>query len=178
MNYILLHRRIIVGLGDMKSPILLIIRMIAKEEIRNLVDEILSDDMFIVGITVNTGNAIAVTVDCDSGINIDKCVKISRHIEQNLDRNSEDFSLEVTSPGLTSPLQVLRQFYKNIGRNIEVLTMNGEKQEGILKSVNKEGFELENTTKEKMDGVGTQITRSVLFSFEQIKTVKLIISFK
>jgi ribosome maturation factor RimP len=152
--------------------------MIAEERIQNLVDEILSDDMFIVGVTVGSGNAIAVSVDSDNGISIDKCVEISQHIEQNLDRSTEDFSLEVSSPGLTQPLRVLRQYYKNIGRKIEVATMSGEKQEGILKSVNMEGFELEITAKEKVNGMRTQLTRSLLYSFEQIKTVKSVISFK
>jgi len=173
-----LHRRIIVGLGDKKSPILLIIIMIEKEKIQYLVEEILSDDMFIVGINIGSGNAIAVSVDSDTGMSIDKCVGISRHIEQSLDRETEDFSLEVSSPGLTQPFRVMRQYYKNIGQKIEVVTKEGEKQEGILKSVNVDGFELEFTAKEKLNGIRTLIKRSVVYSFEQIKTVKLVISFK
>ncbi len=152
--------------------------MIAKEKIQTIVDQILSDDMFIVGVTVGSGNAITVSIDSDSGISIDKCVEISRHIEQNLDRNSEDFSLEVSSPGLSQPLRVLRQYYKNIGQKIEVVTTSNEKMEGILKSVNSKGFELEVKTKEKINGTKVQLSRSVLYSFEQIKTVKLVISFK
>jgi ribosome maturation factor RimP len=152
--------------------------MIAREKIQNLVAEILSDDMFIVGVSVGSGNTIAVSVDSDAGISIDKCVEINRYIEQNLDRQAEDFSLEVSSPGLTQPLRVLRQYYKNIGRKIEVLTRNGEKIEGILKSVDSEGFELELTITEKVNGKRTQIARLVKYSFEQIETVKLVISFK
>jgi ribosome maturation factor RimP len=152
--------------------------MIAREKIQNLVAEILSDDMFIVGVSVGSGNTIAVSVDSDAGISIDKCVEINRYIEQNLDRQAEDFSLEVSSPGLTQPLRVLRQYYKNIGRKIEVLTRNGEKIEGILKSVDSEDFELELTTTEKVNGKRTQIARLVKYSFEQIETVKLVISFK
>jgi ribosome maturation factor RimP len=152
--------------------------MIAKEKIQNLVEEILSNDMFIVGVTVDSGNAIVVSIDSDAGISIDKCVEISRYIEKNLDRQTEDFSLEVSSPGLTQPLRVLRQYNKNIGRKIEVVTMNGEKHEGILISVNSGGFELEFMTNEKVNWTRTQITRSVEYSFEQIKTIKSIISFK
>ena len=152
--------------------------MIAKEKIQYLVEEILSDDMFIVGVTVGSGNSIAVSVDCDSGMSIDKCVGINRHIEQNLDRETEDFSLEVSSPGLTQPFRVLRQYHKNIGQKIEVVTKGGEKQEGILKSVNVEDFELEITAKENVNGTKTQVKRSVVYSFEKIKTVKLVISFK
>jgi ribosome maturation factor RimP len=164
-----------------ESPILLIIIMIEREMIQRIVEGILSDEVFIVGITVDKGNAIAVSVDSDKGINIDQCAEISRHIERNLDPDkigSEDFSLEVSSPGLTQPLMVLRQYYKNIGRKVEVLTRNGEKHEGILKSVNTDGLKLEIREKEKVNGSVKVITKSVIYAFEQIKTVKLIISFK
>jgi ribosome maturation factor RimP len=173
-----LHRRIIEGLGDKKSPNLLISKMISKEKIQYLVDKMLSEDMFIVDINVSSGNAIAVSVDSDSGISIDKCVGISRYIEQNLDRENEDFSLEVSSPGLTQSFKVWRQYIKNIGQKIEVVTKGGEKLEGILKSVNEESFELGITVKDKINGKITQVDKSVVFPFEQIKTVKLVISFK
>ena len=173
-----MHRRIIVGLGDMKSPILLNIKMISKEKIRYLVDEKLSEDMFIVDITVGSGNSISVSVDSDTGISIDKCVEISRRIEHNLDRETEDFSLEVTSPGLTQPFKILRQYLKNIGQKVEVVARTGEKQVGTLKSANPEGFELEVLTKEKVDGTKIPITSSFVYNFEQIKTVNLVISFK
>jgi len=173
-----LHRRIIEGLGDTESPILLIIKMISKDKIQYLVDEILSEDMFIVDITVGSGNSIAVSVDSDSGMSIDKCVGISRLIEHSLDRDTEDFSLEVSSPGLTQPFRVLRQYQKNIGQKIEVVSSKGEKQEGILKSFNQEGFEMEVAVKEKVNGNKTQNIKSVIYSFDQIKTVKLVISFK
>ncbi len=143
-----------------------------------MVEEIISDDMFIVGITINSGNAIAVTVDSETGIDIDKCVEISRHIEKNLDRNAEDFSLEVSSPGLDAPLKIPRQFYKNIGRKIEVIALNGERKEGILKAVNKEGFELESIVSETVVGKRTQIKSQISYSFGDIKTVKLVITFK
>jgi ribosome maturation factor RimP len=152
--------------------------MISTEKIQYLVDEVLSEDMFIVGITVGSGNEIAVSVDSDSGISIDKCVGISRHIEQSLDRETEDFSLEVSSPGLTQPLKVFRQYFKNIGKRIEVVTKDSELQEGLLKSVNSKGFELEIEAYKKTNGNKALDTRSIDYSFEQIKTVKLVISFK
>jgi len=178
LNYILLHRRIIEGLGDLKSPILLVTIMISKEKIQNLVDQVLSDDMFIVDITVGTGNSIMVLVDSDTGIDIDWCISISRHIEQNLDRETEDYSLEVSSPGLTQPFKVMRQYLKNIGKKIEVVSSTGEKKEGILSSVNESGFQLDVITKEKINGAKIPVAKSMAYSFEQIKTVKLVISFK
>jgi ribosome maturation factor RimP len=176
-KYLLLYRRIIEGLGDEKSPILLILKMIAKEKIQYLVEEVLSDAMFIVDITVGLGNAISVSVDSDTGISIGECVQISRHIENSLDREVEDFSLEVSSPGLLLPFKVLRQYLKNIGREVEVLTKSGEKQKGMLKSADSHGFELELVVKEKVDGKKVGGTKSLTYSYDQIKTVKLVISF-
>ena len=173
-----MHRRIIEGLGDTKSPILLILKMITKEKIQYLIEEVLSEEQFIVDITVGSGNSISVQVDSDSGISIGRCVEISRHIEHNLDRETEDFSLEVSSPGLTSPFKVLRQYLKNIGREVEVVTVDGEKQKGTLKSADSESFEIEVVVKEKVDGVKVDVPRLVVYSYDQIKTVKIIISFK
>jgi ribosome maturation factor RimP len=173
-----LHRRIIEGLGDGKSPILLIIKMITKEKIQNLVEEVLSDDQFIVDITVGAANQISVSVDSDAGISIGECVQISRHIENSLDRETEDFSLEVSSPGLSLPLKVVRQYLKNIGREVEVVTTEGEKQKGILRSAHQAGFEIEIVAKEKVDGAKVEVTKTLAYDFDQIKTVKIVISFK
>ena len=151
--------------------------MITKEKIQILVDEVLSDDMFIVDITVGTGNSISVLVDSNAGISVGECVQISRHIESSLDREVEDFSLEVSSPGLSLPLKVLRQYLKNIGREVEVVTKSGEKQKGILKSANTEGFELEFLAKGKVDGKKVEETKLLTYSFDQMKTVKIVISF-
>jgi len=151
--------------------------MITKEKIQILVDEVMSDDMFIVDITVGTGNSISVLVDSDAGISVGECVQISRHIEGSLDREIEDFSLEVSSPGLSLPLKVLRQYLKNIGREVEVVTKSGEKQKGILKSANIEGFELEFLAKGRVDGKKVEETKSLTYSFDQMKTVKIVISF-
>ena len=173
-----MHRRIIEGLGDTESPILLILKMITKEKIQFLVEEVMSDELFIVDITVGDGNFISVSVDSNTGISVGECVQISRHIESSLDREVEDFSLEVTSPGLSLPFKVLRQYLKNIGREVEVVTTTGEKQKGILKSANSEGFELEISAKGKVDGAKVAVTKVLVYTFDQIKTVKIVISFK
>ena len=174
---LLLYRRIIEGLGDEKSPILLIVKMITKEKVQSLVEEVLLDDQFVVDIHVGLGNSILVFVDSDTGISVGECVEISRHVEHSLDRETEDFSLEVSSPGLSGPFKVVRQYLKNIGREVEVVTTTGEKQKGILKSVNETGFELEVVAKEKVDGKKVSITKSSAYDFDQIKTVKIVISF-
>jgi ribosome maturation factor RimP len=151
--------------------------MITKEKVQVLVEEAMSHGMFIVEITVGTANQIAVSVDSDAGISVGECVQISRHIEDSLDREVEDFSLEVSSPGLSLPLKVLRQYLKNIGREVEVVTNTGEKQKGILKAADSEGFELEISVNEKVDGKKVSVTRSSSYQYDQIKTVKIVISF-
>ena len=173
-----MHRRIIEGLGDGKSPILLILKMITKEKIHFLVEEVLAVDQFIVDITVGSGNAIHVSLDSDTGISIGECAQISRHIENSLDREIEDFSLEVSSPGLTSSFKVLRQYLKNIGREVDAVANSGDKQKGILKAADSEGFELEVVAKEKIEGKLVLVTKSLKYNFDQIKTVKLLITFK
>ena len=152
--------------------------MIAKERIEQLVGEKLTSEMFIVEINVGAGNAISVTVDSFSGLSIDKCVEISRHIEHNLDRETEDFSLEVSSPGLTHPYKVLNQYKKNIGQEVEVVTRDGEKISGILMQAGEDGFTIEAKVKTKVNGKKLDETKPVSFSFEQIKTVKSVITFK
>jgi ribosome maturation factor RimP len=152
--------------------------MITKEKIQNLIEEVLSDDQFIVDITVGAANQITVSVDSDTGISIGECVQISRHIEGSLDRETEDFSLEVSSPGLSLPLKVMRQYLKNVGREVEVVTTSGEKQKGVLKSAHSAGFELEVVVKEKVDGEKIELNKTLAYDFDQIKTVKIVISFK
>ena len=71
----------------------------------------------------------------------------------------------------------MRQYLKNIGGEVEVVTLSGEKKKGILKSVDSAGFELEIVSKEKVDGKKVEVTKSLTYSFDQIKTVKIIISF-
>ena len=151
--------------------------MITKEKVQFLVEEVLSDDMFIVDITVGAANQILVSVDSDAGISVGECVQISRHVEGSLDREVEDFSLEVSSPGLSTPFKVLRQYLKNIGREVEVVTNSGEKQKGILKSADSDGFVLSFVVKGKVNGIKVEESKSLTYSFDQIKTVKIIISF-
>jgi len=152
--------------------------MISKEVILRMVEEKLSDTMFIVDVTVGLGNAISVIIDSDEGLSIDKCIEMSRHIEHQFDREVEDFSLEVSSPGLTQPFRVLRQYLKNLGKEVEILTSKGEKMAGVLKSADDKCFSVEITNNIKVDGKKTVETKTVEFSLQEIKTVKPVITFK
>ena len=110
--------------------------MITDETVKALVEKhIQGTDIFLVEVSVQPGNGIRVHVDRPDGISINECAKISRHLNEMLDRDVEDYSLEVSSPGLGTPFKVKQQFEKNIGRKIEVLLAEGTRMAGELRSV-------------------------------------------
>lgn len=129
--------------------------MINKQEIIDLVDQYLlaaESESFLVEVTVSRDNRIVVEIDNDEAVDIDECVAISQYIDEHMDREKEDFELEVGSAGLTSPLKVLRQYAKFEGEEVEVLLRDGHKLKGILGAADEEGFDLTWTTKEKVEG--------------------------
>jgi len=152
--------------------------MISKGVIQRMVEEKLSDTMFIVDVSVGLGNAISVIIDSDEGLSIDKCIEMSRHVEHQFDREVEDFSLEVSSPGLTQPFKVLRQYLKNLEKEVEVVTTKGDKVTGVLKSANENSFIIERSINTKVDGKKAVEHKTVEFTFPEIKTVKPVITFK
>lgn len=92
--------------------------------------------LYLVDITASPDNDIEVTLDSDgTGVDIEQCLALTRNIEQHFDRDHEDYSLEVGSAGITSPLKVLQQYQKNIGNPVEVLTTDGRKLHGTLVAV-------------------------------------------
>lgn len=153
--------------------------MIAKEKIANLVAEKLTDDQFLVDITVSPMNVIHVMVDSDKAITINQIVEISRHVENGLDREVEDFELSVFSAGLTEPFKLVRQYKKNVGNEITLLLADGQKLTGLLKAANDELVQLEVTSKEKVEGSKKKelVTRIHSFQYPDIKEAKRIIKF-
>jgi ribosome maturation factor RimP len=148
--------------------------MISKKNIEQVVEKFLSGtNKFLVEIKVSSANVIDVYVDGDDGISISECVAISRQIERTFDREQEDYELHVSSPGLTKPFVLLRQYEKYIGREIKVLTMDDEKKQGVLKSVSNEEIEIEF----KIGKKGQEIKLEKLL-FDNIKEAKPVISFK
>jgi ribosome maturation factor RimP len=154
--------------------------MITKEQIVSLVEETLDETHFIVKVEIRPGNVIDVVIDCVHGVNIQKCIDVSRHIESKFDRDMEDFELNVSSAGITSPFTVLRQFEKNLGREVEVRRVGEKPLQGILKQFDNQGFEIEVTTKEKADDKKKKVdvTRIHQFAHSEGVEVKVIISFK
>jgi ribosome maturation factor RimP len=155
--------------------------MITKEQIVKLAEEkIEGTELFLIDVKVLPGNKIEVFVDGDKGLAIKDCMEISRHIEKNLDREKEDFSLEVSSPGATVPLKMGRQYIKHLGRDLEVLLNNGEKIEGKLTEANAEGqITLETTSREpKPIGKGkVTVTKTHKLQLQEIKESKIKLKF-
>jgi len=131
--------------------------------------------LFLVAVKVSSSNRITVLADKKEGITIEECAMLHRHIEKDLDRDAEDFELQVSSPGLDTPFVVIEQYYRNEGRKVAVVDSEGLKYTGILKNVTKGGFDLE--TEIKVKGKGKEI-KDLPFNFDQIKTVKAVLTIK
>ncbi|MFV0378468.1 MAG: ribosome assembly cofactor RimP [Mangrovibacterium sp.] len=153
--------------------------MIEKSRIIQLIEEKLTEDQFIVDVEVSPSNQISVQIDSETGITIDHCVAISRQIEGNLDREEEDFELQVSSAGLGQPFKVFRQYLKNLEKEVELVLKDGKKMTGILKQATESGFVLESSKMEKPEGKKKKelVTQLHEISFDQVKTVKNSIKF-
>ena len=150
--------------------------MIDKKRIEEITGEyVRNTDVFIVSVKVSSANRITVLADKKSGITIDECVALHRHIEMNLNGDEEDFELQVSSPGLDMPFLVIEQYYKNEGKKVEVTDIEGTKYSGTLKNVTSGGFELEAQVKVK----GQQKeNREISFNFDQVKSTRVILTIK
>lgn len=154
--------------------------MIDREHIAALAQDFLADKpSYLVDVIITPNNSISVEIDNDSGIHIDECVALSRHIESQLDREAEDFELTVTSAGLSNPFKTKRQYKKFEGKEIEVLTKKGEKFSGILHSSNDDEFAVEISKMVKEEGAKRkkEVTEQKIFSYDEVKYTKYKISF-
>ena len=150
--------------------------MINKEIVKDVVNIFIAGtDIFLVDIKVSTTNRISVLLNKPSGITIEECAGLSRHIEEKLDREREDFELKVSSPGLNTPFRVREQYEMSIGKTVEVVDNEGKKIKGVLKNVEGEGFEIET---EKVKNKKNKTLEQISFNFDEVKTVKEIIKFK
>lgn len=152
-----------------------------KEKVEALVKEALEENesLFLIDLTIQDNNAILVTIDGDESVSVSDCVAVSRKIEHNLDREEEDFSLEVMSAGATSPLVNKRQYLKNKGRELEVKHQNGDKIKGLLEEVEEESIKLVWKAREpKPVGKGkVTVNKEAVIPFEDIAEAKVIIKF-
>ena len=155
--------------------------MIDKRIVSGIVDEWLEDkEYFLVDVAVSSDDKIVVEIDHAEGVWIDDCVELSRFIESKLDREEEDYELEVGSAGIGQPFKVLQQYLIHIGQEVEVLTKQGQKLEGVMKDANEENFTVTIQKKVKPEGAKRPklVDEDVTFTYEEIKYTKYLISFK
>ena len=155
--------------------------MITKEQVQNLIqDKLEENDCFVVELEIAEGNAISLEIDSLKGITVQDCMSFSRAVEHNLDREIEDFALQVSSPGLDKPFRVREQYQKNIGREVKIVPLEGNVVKGELKDVNEDGVVLEYSYKERIEGRKKKeiIVKQEEIKFNNIKETTIIISFK
>ena len=152
-----------------------------KEKVQQLVQEALDENpaLFLINLDIQGANEIKVTIDGDLGVTVQDCIAVSRKVEHNLDREEEDFLLEVMSVGATTPLELPRQYKKNIGRTLEVKTTQGETIEGRLETSTEEGVTLAWKAREpKPVGKGkVTVQKTATLPFEDIVKAKVVIKF-
>lgn len=155
--------------------------MIEKNIVKQIVEEWLQDkDYFLVDVSVSNDNRIVVEIDHAEGVWIEDCVELSRFIESKLDREKEDFELEVGSAGIGQPFKVYQQYVNHLGKDVEVLTLDGVKYQGELHEVNDDTFSILRQVKKKEEGAKRPrlVEELVTFSYKEIKYTKYLISFK
>ncbi len=152
-----------------------------KTKIIALVDQALKENpaLFLIDLKFLPDNKIYVEVDGDNGIALTECIRVSRAVEHNLDREEEDFSLEVTSPDIANPLKVKRQYLKNINRILQVKLTNNSNVEGKLINVNEEDIALEWKVREpKPIGKGKiTVVKKAIIPFVDILEAKVKVIF-
>ncbi|MBE6292837.1 MAG: ribosome assembly cofactor RimP [Bacteroidales bacterium] len=154
--------------------------MIAKQKVIEIVNEWLADkEYFLVDVNVSADNCISVEIDHAEGVWIEDCVQLSRHIEGNLNRDEEDYELEVGSAGIGQPFKVLQQYVNHIGKEVEVLAKDGKKYRGVLTRAEEADFCIEMQVKERPEGAKRPImtTKECTWRYEETKYTKYLINF-
>lgn len=155
--------------------------MIAKDSVIQIVEEWMEETpFFLVDVKVSADNDIVVEFESvEDEISIDDCSDLSRFIESKLDREKEDFSLEVGSAGLGQPFKVLKQYQLFVGEEVEVITKAGQKFSGVLKSADEKEFVVTVLRKSKPEGSKKPLTAEVdeAYAYDAVKSVKYLIRF-
>ncbi|WP_298508535.1 ribosome assembly cofactor RimP [uncultured Kordia sp.] len=152
-----------------------------KQKVTNLLQEVLEEEssLFLISKEIKAGNKIVIVIDGDNGVTLSDCMKVSRHIEHNLDREEEDFSLEVYSSGISEGITHIRQYKKNVGRKLEVIVEDSSKIEGTLIAVDDEKIKLQWKAREpKPIGKGkVTVQKEQEIPYENIVKAKVMVTF-
>lgn len=155
--------------------------MIDKKVVKSLVEEWLKDkEYFLVDIEISPDDRIVVEIDHADGVWIEDCVELSKFIEDRLNRDEEDYELEVGSAGLGQPFKVPQQYINFVGQMVEVLDADGTKVKGTLKSVDGNDFVVTVSEKVKVEGKKRPVLMDVdhTYQMDKVKYTKYLISFK
>ena len=155
--------------------------MVDKDLVTRIVSEWLEDkEYFLVDLTVSPDDKIVVEIDHADGVWIDDCVSLSQYIESRLNRDEEDYELEVGSAGIGQPFKVLKQYLIHIGSEVEVMDKSGKKWIGTLSAASEDDFTVEVEMKVKPEGAKRPklVKQELTFTYNDIKYTKYLISFK
>ena len=138
-----------------------------------------NESLFLIDFSVSENNQIRVVIDGDNGVTVNDCIAVSRAIEHNIDREEIDFSLDVSSAGVSEPLLIPRQFLKNIGRNLKVKTRDNDVCQGKLEKVDSENIELRWKVREpKPVGKGkVTVQKEAVIEYKDIVEATVMIKF-
>ncbi|MCF8219814.1 MAG: ribosome assembly cofactor RimP [Bacteroidales bacterium] len=152
--------------------------MIDKQHIEQLVNQKLSGtEYFLASCDVTHDNKIIVALDGDRDVSIDQCILVSRFLESSLDRDQEDFELQVTSYGANMPLLNQRQYKKYLNRPVHVTTIEDKILEGELLSVDEQELKIEPVIKPKKKGQKPKKGEAVVLQLAEIKEIKPVMKF-
>jgi ribosome maturation factor RimP len=155
--------------------------MISASHIQTLTEAFLEGSSgFLVDIRVSEGNAISILLDDDEGTSIEKCIALSRYLESELDRDAEDFSLDVSSPGLDQPLKLHRQYVKNLGRDVQLKISGAGKVEGKLVRAAESDVTIMIREKRRIEGRKAKewVEEELTYPLDDLDWTKVQVSFK
>jgi len=149
-------------------------------KVTDLVNEALAlnESLYLIDLSISESNKIKVTIDGDKGVPLSECIRVSRNVEHNFDREEEDFSLEVSTPDISNPLKVKRQYIKNLNRILKVTTSEQE-MEGVLVEADEDKIVLNWKAREpKPIGKGkVTVQKTAMILYKDIKEAKVKIVF-
>jgi ribosome maturation factor RimP len=149
-------------------------------KVTDLVNEALAlnESLYLIDLSISENNKIKVTIDGDKGVPLSECIRVSRNVEHNFDREEEDFSLEVSTPDISNPLKVKRQYIKNLNRILKVKTSEQD-MEGVLVEADEDKIVLNWKAREpKPIGKGkVTVQKTATIPYKDIKEAKVKIVF-
>jgi len=158
--------------------------LIQQEQIDHIVKEVIrGTELFLVDLSINN-NLIKIILDSDMGVAIKDCVQVSRYIESKLDRDVNDFSLEVTSAGINQPFKIMRQYEKHLGKQVEVIDISGTKWNGVLVEANEKTIKIRESKLPKGNSNNKSLNSTdnnsaiIKMSLNNIKQTRAALSFK